>query len=75
MRLKKKYKIILYVTFTMVLGWLLTVSGISAFKYLRMVEAYNFVVDGEVKYTIPAEQHDDLELLLSKYKLHYLSIA
>ncbi len=75
MRLKKKYKIILYVTFTMVLGWLLTVSGISAFKYLKMVEAYNFVVDGEVKYTIPAEQHDDLELLLSKYKLHYLSIA
>ncbi len=75
MRLKKKYKILLYVSATLLLGWVLTVSGISAFKYLKMVDAYNFVVDGEVRYTIPADQHDDLELLLNKYKLNFLSIA
>lgn len=75
MRLKKKYKKIIYVTLTLILGWILTVSGISAFKYLKLVEAYNFSVDGEILYTIPADQHDELELLLTRYKLNYLSIA
>jgi hypothetical protein len=75
MRLKKKYKIILYITLTIILGWILTVSGISAFKYLKMVEAYDFIVDGEVWYTIPANQYEDLDLFIRKYKLKYLSIA
>jgi murein DD-endopeptidase MepM/ murein hydrolase activator NlpD len=75
MRLKKKYKIILYVSATLLLGWVLTVSGISAFKYLKMVDAYNFVVDGEVLYTVPADQQEELELLIKKYKLNFLSIA
>lgn len=75
MRLKKKYKIILYVSATLLLGWVLTVSGISAFKYLKMVDAYNFVVDGEVRFTIPADKHEELEIFLTKYKLHYLSLA
>ena len=61
MRLKKKYKVILYVTLTLILGWILTVSGISAYKYLNLVDAYDFIVDGEVKYTIPSDQYDDLE--------------
>lgn len=75
MRLKKKYKIILYITLTIILGWILTVSGISAFKYLKMVEAYDFIVDDEVWYTIPADQYKDLDLFLKRYKLEYLSIA
>jgi len=75
MRLKKKYKVILYVTLTLILGWILTVSGISAYKYLNLVDAYDFIVDGEVKYTIPSDQYDDLELLMKKYKMDFLSIS
>lgn len=75
MRLKKKYKKIIYVTLTLILGWILTVSGISAFKYLQLVDAYNFSVNGEIRYTIPADQRDELDLLLTKYKLNYLSKA
>jgi hypothetical protein len=75
MRLKKKYKVILYVTLTLILGWILTVSGISAFKYLKLVEAYDFVVDGEIKYTIPSDQYDELELLMKKYKMDFLSVS
>lgn len=75
MRLKKKYKVILYVTLTLILGWILTVSGISAYKYLKLVDAYDFVVDGEVKYSIPSDQYDDLELLMKKYKMDFLSIS
>lgn len=75
MRLKKKYKVILYVTLTLILGWILTVSGISAYKYLKLVDAYDFVVDGEVKYTIPSDQYDDLELLMKKYKMDFLSVS
>jgi murein DD-endopeptidase MepM/ murein hydrolase activator NlpD len=56
-------------------GWILTVSGISAFKYFKMVEAYDFIVDGKVWYTIPADQYEDLDLFIRKYKLNYLSIA
>lgn len=75
MRLKKKYKVILYVTLTLILGWILTVSGISAYKYLNLVDAYDFIVDGEVKYTIPSDQYDDLELLMKKYKMDFLSVS
>jgi len=75
MRLKKKYKVILYVTLTLILGWILTVSGISAYKYLNLIDAYDFMVDGEVLYTIPSDQYDDLELLMRKYKLSFLSIS
>jgi len=75
MRLKKKYKVILYVTLTLILGWILTVSGISAYKYLNLVDAYDFIVDGEVKYTIPSDQYDDLELLMKKYKMDFLSMS
>lgn len=75
MRLKKKYKVILYVTLTLILGWILTISGISAYKYLNLVEAFDFVVDGEVLYTLPIESKDDVEMIIKKYKLSYLSLS
>ncbi len=75
MRLKKKYKLILYVTLTLVLGYILTVSGISAFKYLNLVDAFDFVVDGQVLYTLPIESKEDVEMIIKKYKLSYLSVS
>lgn len=75
MRLKKKYKILLSVLLTLFLGYLLTVSGISAFKYLNLVDAYDFSVDGEVLFTIPSDQKDDLDLLMKKYKMDYLTMS
>ena len=75
MRLKKKYKILLSVLLTLFLGYVLTVSGISAFKYLNLVDAYDFSVDGEVLFTIPSDQKVDLDVLMKKYKMDYLTMS
>ena len=75
LRLRKKYKVILYVTLTLILGWILTVSGISAFKYLKLVDAFDFVVDGQVLYTLPIDSKEDVEMIIKKYKLSYLSVS
>ncbi len=73
MRLKRKIKNTIYIASTLVFGWVITVSGISAMKHLNKVEAIEFRVNGETRFTLPADQVDEVELLLKKYKLSYLS--
>ena len=73
MRLKRKIKNTIYIASTLVFGWVITVSGISAMKHLNRLDAIEFRVNGETRFTLPADQSDDLDLLLRKYKLNYLS--
>lgn len=73
MRLKRKIKNTIYIASTLVFGWVITVSGISAMKHLNKLDAIEFRVEGETRFTLPADQSDDLDLLLRKYKLNYLS--
>lgn len=73
MRLKRKIKITIFIASTLVFGWVITVSGISAMRYLNMVEAIDFRVNGETRFTLPADQTDEVDVLLKKYKLGYLS--
>lgn len=75
MRLKRKVKITIYIGLTLIFGWVLTVSGISAMKHLNKVDAIEFKVDGETRFTLPADQADEVDLLLRKYKLSYLSMS
>lgn len=73
MRLKRRIKNTIYIASTLVFGWVITVSGISAMKHLNKVDAIEFRVDGETRFTLPADQADDVEILLKKYKMNYLS--
>lgn len=73
MRLKRKIKITIYIISTLFIGWVIMVSGISAMNQLSLVEAIEFRLNGETRFTLPADQADEVEVLLKKYKLGYLS--
>ena len=73
MRLKRKIKNTIYIASTLVFGWVITVSGISAMKHLNKLDAIEFRVEGETRFTLPADQADELDILLKKYKMSYLS--
>ncbi|HCT62743.1 MAG TPA: hypothetical protein DIC19_01440 [Erysipelotrichaceae bacterium] len=73
MRLKRKFKNTIYIASTLVFGWVITVSGISAMKHLNKLDAVEFRVEGETRFTLPADQADEVDLILKKYKLNYLS--
>ena len=73
MRLKRKIKNTIYIASTLVFGWVITVSGISAMKHLNKLDAIEFRVEGETRFTLPADQADELDILLRKYKMSYLS--
>ena len=72
MRLKRKIKNTIYIASTLVFGWVITVSGISAMKHLNKLDAIEFRVEGETRFTLPADQADELDILLRKYKMSYL---
>ena len=73
MRLKQKIKNTIYITLTLVFGWVITISGISALREFNMLDAIEFKVAGETRFTLPADQVDELDVLLKKYRMHYLS--
>ena len=54
MRLKRKIKNTIYIASTLVFGWVITVSGISAMKHLNRLDAIEFRVNGETRFTLPA---------------------